>query len=121
MSGSSGAPYWLAYAGSWRQDDDRVDGQPNDYRERMAMFGIHAPSATQGTPEPVSKVVAAENQNDETADVKDQGNKKVEQEADKKEENKDDGNVEIKGNKGEENNGDGIVDVKGKGEEKEDK
>ena len=116
---SSGAPYWLAYAGPWRQDDDRVDGQPNNYRERMAMFGIHAPSATQGTPEQVSKGVEAENQNDETADIKDQGKEKVEEE-EEKEENKDDGILDIKG-KGEEKNGDAIVDVKGKGEEKEDK
>lgn len=107
MSGSGGAPYWIAYAGSWRPNDgpvdSRVDGQPNNYRERMAMFGLHDASAAQGTREQVPKGVEVKNKDDETADIKGKGEEKAEEEEEKKEE---------KHNR--------TVDTQGKGEEKGD-
>ena len=101
------APYWIAYAGAWRPNDGPVDGgvdgQPNSYREKMAMFGLHDTSAAQGTREQVPKgVVEEKNKNDETAGIKGKGEEKVEEEGEK-EEKKDNG----------------IVDIKSKGEEKE--
>ena len=102
---SSSGPYWIGIASRMYRPPGRVDGQPNDYRERMAMFGIHDTSAVQATQAPVSKGVEAKDKNDEaaveeggekkvenkdngTADIKEEGEKKVEEEKKVKEEEK---------------------------------
>ena len=81
-----------------------VDGQPYNYREKMAMFGIRDMSAVQGPQEQVSKGAEVKDEKGETADIKGEGEEKLEGEGEK-----------------EEDQGNGTVDIKGKGEEKEDK
>lgn len=80
-----------------------VDGQPYNYREKMAMFGIRDMSAVPGPQEQVSKGAEAKDEKGETADIKGEGEEKVEGEGEKEEDKEN-----------------GTADIKGKGEEKED-
>ncbi|KAL8823811.1 MAG: hypothetical protein Q9191_005528 [Dirinaria sp. TL-2023a] len=51
-----GGPAWLGLAyPPQAKIDDRVPGQPNNYREKMAMYGNHDPEFKTKAPSPANK------------------------------------------------------------------